>query len=581
MPFKLPANPDELTSLTWAEIEPLYKQLARQEIGANNVESWLADWSRLSEAVYEQHNQLAVATTTNTADKEADKRYQQNIDTILTPSRPYEQKLKEKLLASGLVPTGMEIPLRVMRAEADLYREANLPLLAEEQKLGNEYDDITGAQTVQWNGEELTFTEIQKILVEENDRSIRENAWRAMRERLLADQPAIHALSRTLFTLRRQIASNAGLPDYRAYAWIQKSRFDYTPRDCKVFHTSIEKVVVPAATRVIERRRQKMGIESVRPWDEYVDPQGRPALRPFRRISQLKSGAAKIFNRVDPAIGRYFRILLDEDLLDLKSRKNKTDGAYCTIFEWSHKPFILMNAVGIHYDVQTLIHESGHAFHGFESAALPYIMQRNAPMEFNEIASLAMELLAAPYLTDSGLYTPAEAARARIESLEDMILAWPYMALVDAFQHWMYENPLKGADPRKCDAKWNKLFARFIPGVDYQEIEKYLPTQWHHQSHILQSPFYYLEYGIAQLGAVQIWANALKDQAAAVAAYRHALSLGATVSLPDLFTAAGARLAFDRKTLQSAVDLIESQIAELEKVTEQKSTDGEQRQTAG
>jgi oligoendopeptidase F len=568
MPLSLPSDIEQLILLTWAEIEPLYKQLVKMEVGAANVETWLADWSRLSEVVYEQNNLLAVAVTTNTADKEADKRYQENIDTIITPSRPYDQKLKEKLLASGLTPAGMEIPLRSMRAEADLYREANLPLLAEEQKLSNEYDDITGAQTVQWNGEELNFTEIQQIIVEENNRLVREKAWRVMRERLLADQPAIHNLWRTLFKLRQQIAANADLPDYRAYAWIQKSRFDYTPKDCKVFHTSIEKVVVPAATRVIERRRQKMRIDSVRPWDEYVDPLARPALRPFRRISQLTSGAAKIFNRVDPVLGGYFRTMVDEDLLDLKSRRNKTDGAYCTIFEWSHRPFILMNAVGIHYDVQTLIHESGHAFHGFEVASLPYLAQRNAPMEFNEIASLAMELLAAPYLTDSGLYTPAEAARARIESLEDMILAWPYMALVDAFQHWIYENPLKGADPKKCDAKWNKLFARFIPGVNYQDIEKYLHTQWHHQSHILQSPFYYIEYGIAQLGAVQVWANALKDQAAAVQSYRHALSLGATVPLPELYAAAGAKLAFDRKTLQAAVDLIETQIAELEKVTE-------------
>ncbi|MEW5942060.1 MAG: M3 family oligoendopeptidase, partial [Chloroflexota bacterium] len=414
-------------------------------------------------------------------------------------------------------------------------------------------------------GEELTPTEVQKILVEENDRALREKAWRLLRERMLADAPAIHELWRKLFPLRRQIAANAGLPDYRAYAWIQKSRFDYAPKDCKIFHTSVEKVVVPAATRALERRRQRMGLESVRPWDEFVDPLARPALRPFRRISQLTSGAAKIFERVDPVLGGYFRAMVDEDLLDLKSRKNKSDGAYCTFFEWSRKPFILMNAVGIHYDVQTLLHESGHAFHGFETARLPYLMQRNAPMEFNEIASLAMELLAAPYLTDSGLYAPAEAARARIESLEDIILSWPYMALVDAFQHWIYENPVKGADPKKCDAKWNRLFERFIPGVDYRGIEKYLPTLWQRQGHILQSPFYYIEYGIAQLGAAQIWANALKDQSAAVKAYRYALSLGSTASLPDLFAAAGAKLAFDRKTLQSAVDLIESQIAELEK----------------
>ena len=393
-----------------------------------------------------------------------------------------------------------------------------------------------------------------------------EVSWRLMRERMLADKPAIHELWRKLFALRRQVAANADKPDTRAYVWEQKSRFDYTPRDCRVFHTSIEKVVVPAASRVYERRRKRLGIETIRPWDEYVDPLGRTALRPFRRVTQLASGAANIFDRVDPTLGQYFRTMMAENLLDLKSRKHKADGAFCAFFELTRKPFVFMNAVGIHYDVQTLLHESGHAFHSLEMVNLPYGMQRNPPMEFQEIASLGMELLAAPYLADSGLYTPAEAARARIETLEDILLGWPYMALVDAFQHWIYENPTRGADPKKCDAKWSKLHARFIPDVDYSGIEIYRPTQWHHQGHILQSPFYYIEYGMAQLGAVQVWANALKDQAAAVQAYRHALSLGATVPLPELYAAAGAKLAFDRKTLQSAVDLIETQIAELEKV---------------
>jgi len=577
MPLKLPVTSEEAASLTWKDIEPRYRLLVRRAVTAANVDTWLASWSKLSEVVGEMSNSLAVAVTTNTADKDAEARYQEHIDKVITPSRRYEQKLKEKLLASGLTPAGMEIPLRAMRAEANLFREANLPLLAEEQKLSAEYDEITGAQTIQWNNEELTFTETLKILVEENDRSVRERAWKLMRERRLADKPAIHELWRKLFSLRQQIAANADKPDYRAYVWDEQNRFDYSPKDCKIFHTSIEKVVVPAATRIYARRRKKMGVASVRPWDEYVDPLGRPALRPFRRITQLTAGAEKMFMRLDPVLGGYFHVMREENLLDLKSRKNKADEAYCTFFELSRKPFIFMNAVGINYDVQTLLHECGHAFHSLEAANQPYLMQRDAPMEFNEIASLSMELLPTPYLTDSGLFTPAEAARARIEGLEDIILSWPYMALVDAFQHWIYENPLKGADPKKCDAKWIKLFARFLPGVDYRGIEKYLPALWQHQSHIIQSPFYYIEYAIAQLGAVQIWGNALRNQAEALEAYRRALSLGATASLPDLFAAAGAKLAFDRKTLQSAVTLIESHVTELEKVAEQAPPDAEQK----
>lgn len=568
MDFSLPPTIDEMARMGWAEIEPLYQQLERVKLTGANVEAWMANWSRLGEIVYEQSNRLAVAASVNTNDQEAEKKYNEHTDAAVTPSRPHEQRLKEKLLASGLIPAGMEYPLRAMRVEAALYREANLPLLAEEQKLSTDYEQLIGAQTAGWNGRERTFTEMQKMLVDENDREVREVSWRLMRERALADKPAIHELWKKLFALRRQIAVNAEKPDYRAYAWEQKARFDYTPRDCKVLHTSIEKVIVPAASRVYERRRKRLGIATVRPWDEYVDPLARPALRPFRRVTQLASGAANIFDRLDPALGASFRVMIAENLLDLKSRKHKTEGAYCTWFELTRKPFILMNAVGIHYDVQTLLHESGHAFHSIEMANLPYIMQRSPPMEFQEIASLTMELLAAPYLTDSGLYTSAEAARARIETLEDILLGLPYMALVDAFQHWIYENPARGADPKKCDAKWNKLHARFIPDVDYTDIEIYRPTQWHRQGHIFQSPFYYIEYAIAQLGAVQIWANALIDQSAALTAYRRALALGATASLPDLFAAAGAKLAFDKKTLQAAVDLIESQIVELEKVAE-------------
>ena len=566
MPLTLPDTIAARMSLKWADLEPHYKQLTTVELSASNIESWLADWSRLNEIVYEQNNRLAVATSVNTADEVAEKKYKENIDSTFTFFRPYEQQLKEKLLASGIVPAGMEIPVRNLRAEADLYRESNLPLIAEEQKLNNEYDKLIGAQTVMWNGEERTFMEMYKILVEENDRSIREKSWITMRERILADKPAIHELWRKLFAIRQQIAANAGKPDYRSYVWGQKLRFDYTPEDCKTFHAAIESVVVPAAGRVRARRRAQMKIDSVRPWDEYVDPLGRPALRPFETVNQLIEGAARSFDHVDTALGHHFRTMMEEDLLDLDNRKNRAGGAYCTFFDYERKPFIFMSVVGVHYDFQTLLHEGGHAFHCFEAARLPYTMQLNTPMEFNEVASMSMELLAAPTLADSGLYTLAQAARARVEALEDILLFWPYMALVDMFQHWIYENPNEGADPERVDSKWSELFPRFLPDLDYRGIEKYLPLRWHRQGHITQSPFYYIEYGLAQLGAVQVWANALKDQSAAVASYRRALALGATVTLPELFATAGAKFAFDESTLKGAVDLIEEQIQELERM---------------
>jgi oligoendopeptidase F len=282
-------------------------------------------------------------------------------------------------------------------------------------------------------------------------------------------------------------------------------------------------------------------------------------------MTEFQEKAAAIFDHVDVQLGAYFKRMQAEKLLDLDNRKNKAPGAYCTSFDVSRRPFVFMNAVGIQEDVQTLLHESGHAFHVFESGRLPYTQQLSVPMEFAEVASMGMELLAAPYLTrsDGGYYTNAESARARIEHLEGNILFWPFMAVVDAFQHWVYENPAQGSDPESCDSKWAELWQRFIPVVDWSGLEQERNAGWQRKLHIHQVPFYYIEYGLAQLGAVQIFANALQDQARAVSDYRRALSLGGKVTLPELFATAGGKFAFDVGTMQAAVSLMENTIESL------------------
>ncbi len=254
-----------------------------------------------------------------------------------------------------------------------------------------------------------------------------------------------------------------------------------------------------------------------------------------------------------------------EGLLDLDNRKGKAPGGYCTDFPVARRPFIFANSVGVHEDVQTLLHEGGHAFHVFECSHLPYQQQLVVPLEFAEVASMSMEMLAAPYLEteQGGFYSAEEAARARIEYLERSLLFWPYMAVVDAFQHWVYEKPAAASDAAQCDAQWNALWDRFIPDIDWSGLEEEKITGWHRKLHIHQSPFYYIEYGLAQLGAVQVWRNALSDQAGAVAAYRRALALGGTRPLPQLFETAGARFAFDAETLSQAVTLMERVISEL------------------
>lgn len=561
----LPKTVDELMAWTWEQIEPYYRELEASALGARTVDRWLAEWSRLHEHVSEMRERLYVATTVNTADKQAEKRYDGFLDTIQSQYEAAEQKLKAKLLASGLEPKGFGIPLRNMRTEAALFREQNLPLIVEEDKMCNAYDKIVGAQTVMWEGKEITTSQLGRVY-QDTDRTKREQAWRLASERWLQDRQAISDLWRRFLPLRLKIAANAGFgSDYRAYRWQLVQRYDYTPADCRTFQDAIEEVAVPAATRIFERRRRRLGLASLRPWDLDVDPLGLPPLRPFSTDDELKAKTSAIFHAVDSQLGQYFETMRREGLLDLENRKNKAPGGYCDGFVAARRPFIFMNAVGLHNDVQTLLHEGGHSFQVFETAHLPYVQQLHVGMEFAEVASMSMELLASPYLTAArgGFYSEKEAARARIEHLEDSILFWPYMAIVDAFQHWVYENPEAALVPDKCDAEWAAQWKRFRLGVDWSGLEQEMVTGWQRKLHIHQRPFYYIEYGLAQLGAVQVWSNALKDQAAAVAAYRRALALGGTVTLPELFATAEARFAFDAPTLRTAVSLMEGMIDKL------------------
>jgi len=561
----LPKTTEQLTAWTWPQIEPFYKQLQAQPLSAGNGPGWLSEWSRLSEHVSEMGQRLYVATMVNTADADAEKRFKAFLDDIQPAAETAEQKLREKLLASGLEPKGFEIPLRNMRSEAALFRAANLPLLTQEAKLSNEYDKIIGAQTADWDGKEVTLTQLMPVY-QEADRVRREKAWRLAAKRRLADRAAINELWATFLSLRRAIAANADFgDDYRAYRWKSMLRFDYTPDDCKSFHRAIEQVVVPVATRIYARRRARLGVSSLRPWDLEVDPLGRSPLRPFERVGRLTRRTSSIFHRVDPRLGECFDVMVNEGLLDLENRRNKAPGGYCTDFLARKRPFIFMNAVGMHNDVQTLLHEGGHAFHVFEMRALPYVQQLSVGMEFAEVASMGMELLAAPYLAEAngGFYSKDDAARALAEHLEKSILFWPYMAVVDAFQHWVYENPQAALDAANCDAAWARQLQRFMPGLDYGGLEQEMMTGWQNKLHIHEIPFYYVEYGLAQLGAVQVWRNALRDQAGAVASYRRALALGGTVPLPELYATAGARFAFDAATLSSCVSLMEETIEKL------------------
>jgi oligoendopeptidase F len=550
---------------TWSDYAPYADDLKARSLTTQTMEGWLQDWTHLAETIYEQFSRLSVAMQANTLDEEARKRYNAFIEDVYPRSLEVEQVLKEILLKSKLELGNFQIVLRNLRAEADLFRQENLPLLSEEKKLNSEYDKVIGAQTVIWDGRELTISQLRPIY-QENDRELRERAWHLAAERQLADRQPINALWQKFLALRLQIARNAGKPDYRAYRWQDMLRFDYTPEDCRKFHAAIEQVVVPAALRIYDRRRARLGLSSLRPWDLNVEVTGKSPLRPFSSMDEFKNGVAAIFHHVHPELGGHFAEMIRLGHLDLENRKNKAPGGFCADFPVMRRPFIFMNAVGVHADVQTLLHEGGHAFHVFESAALPYIQQLSIPMEFAEVASMSMELLASPYLTaeQGGFYSSSEAARALIEHLEGMLLFWPYMAVADAFQHWVYENPVHATDPAQCDSAWARLWERFMIGVDWSGLEEIKKTGWQRKQHIHTVPFYYIEYGLAQLGATQVWASALRNQGKAVADYRKALALGGTATLPQLYQTAGARLAFDADTLLSSVTLIEDMLEKLE-----------------
>ncbi len=562
----LPTDFHTFIHWTWAQLAPYYQDLNTRPLDAEAVAEWLGDWTRLGKTVSEMFSRLHLATAQNTADTEAEQHYLAFLSEVQPKIEEAEQQLKQKLLDSGLQPEGFEVPLRNLRAEAELFREVNLPLIVQHRKLGQQYNKIVGAQSVTWQGEELTLQQLRPIGLSA-DRSIREQAWRLASERWLADRAAINDLWRQAVPLRQQIAHNADHPDFRSYSWRDRQRFDYTPENCLEFHTAIEAVAVPAATRIYDRARQRLGVEVIRPWDLDLDrnPISLDAQPPYKDIAELMDKTTAVFRRVDPQLGEYYAIMRAEGLLDLDNRKGKAPGAFCTEFPVAKRPFILANSVGVRDDVRTMLHESGHAFHVFETQHLPYIQQTNITMEIAEVASMSMELLASPYLSDQhgGFYSGADYASDRVQHLERIILFWPYMAMVDAFQHWAYTHP-DGDDPAACDVKWTELAQRFMPGVDWSGLDDALMTGWHRKQHIHRSPFYYVEYGLAQLGAVQVWRNALKDQAEALAAYRRALSLGATKPLPELYAAANVKFAFDEVTLREAVELIESQIEQLE-----------------
>jgi len=379
-------------------------------------------------------------------------------------------------------------------------------------------------------------------------------------ERRLREAEACEAIYDRLVGLRERLAHNAGFPDYRAFAFRRLGRFDYSPEDCERFQQAIEYEVMPLVRERQQARQARLGLDSLRPWDLAVDPLGRPPLRPFADVAGLLSRSQRIFDRLDPELARNFRTLQDLRLLDLENRKGKAPGGYLQPLSESRLAFIFMNSVGVQRDVETLVHEAGHAFHALATRSEDLFAYRGAPIEFCEVASMSMELLTSGFLDE--FYPEADARRARQTHLDGILGFFPWMAAVDAFQHWVYTRP--GHTRTERSAAWNSLLDRFGGGVDWSGFESARTHSWHRQLHIFLYPFYYVEYGIAQLGALQVWANYRRDPAAGLAAYKAGLALGGSRTLPELFAAAGCRFDFGADTLRPLIQVVRDELGRLE-----------------
>lgn len=540
-------NPSVITAL-------YEKLLVRPVVSHAELEAWILDRSELDAALGQAGSILYIAMTCATDDPVRAKAYQDFVEQVEPVVKPLAHALNERFLVLNsrypLDAARYEVYVRSARAEVELFVEKNIPLETEVSLLAQEYQSVCGAMTVEFDGKERTLPEMGKFL-QETDRVLRARAWRAVAVRRLRDKDKLEDIFDRMRGLRGRIAANAGFGNFRDYQFKAYQRFDYTAEDCKAFHRSVRELVVPLRRVIDQKRMQDMGLTSLRPWDTAVDPKGRLPLKPFDAVGRLVEGVGSIFERLDPQLALFYKDMKGLGLLDLESRKGKAPGGYQNTLTEARKPFIFMNAVGVDDDVRTLLHESGHAFHAYLSAGESLDDYRHAPMEFCEVASMSMELMGCGGM--GFFYGDEDVRRSNVEHLEGVISTLAWVATVDAFQHWIYEN--QGHTPLERREAWVRCLKEFGGGVvDWDGLGEEMSFLWHRQLHIFEVPFYYIEYGIAQLGALQLWQKFGKDPVRAVADYKKGLSLGGSRPLPELFAGAGIRFDFSKEMLGPLMD---------------------------
>jgi len=560
--------PEKIDLSKWDSIEPLFNKLLNTKAdSAGDIEKWLINQSELFAALDEEGARLYIAMTCATDDETAKKNYLYFIENIEPKIKTMANELDKKFLNNSnlnkLEKNRYEVLIRAIKNRVEIFKKENVPLETEVAKLSQEYQSISGAMSVNFQGEEKTMQQMN-VYLEETDRETRKESWELTAKRRLKDRTKLDELFNKMLALRTKIAKNAGFKNYIEYRFRELERFDYKPEDCTKFQNAVEKVVMPAYNKSLQSRKENMKFKTLRPWDLSVDVYNRPSLKPFKKADELSNGCYKIFNKVEPILANDFKKMIDGGLLDLDSRKGKAPGGYQIGLQEVRLPFIFMNAVGLNRDVFTLLHEGGHAFHQFAVHEEPLVQYRHAPMEYCEVASMSMELIGANYLEE--FYNKAEVARARKKHLEGILSIFPWIATIDAFQHWIYSNPNHTTQER--NKYWTHLMNRFGGEIDFSGYEDILESIWHRQLHVFEVPFYYIEYGIAQLGALQIWHNSKSNLKNAISDYRNGLALGGSRPLPELFKKSSIKFDFTERTLKPLIDDVIKEIellAQIEK----------------
>ena len=568
--MKAPAStfvPFDFEPGDFAQVEALGRALLdRTPSTGEQLRQWVLDLSSLYERISEEGTRRRIDHACHTDDAAIEERFTFWIREIEPRLKPLMFELQKQFLASQFVgelddPKFLQMT-REWRTEVAIYRPENVPLQTQAAEVVKEYGKLTGAMLIDFRGRQHTPQQMA-VYLEETDRSTREEAWRLTARRRIADHARFDDLFEQLLQLRQQMAVNAGFENYRGYAWKSRLRFDYKPEDCLAFAETVEKVCVPIVEELDEQRKAALGVESLRPWDLAVDVEGRAPLRPFDAadIPGFVEKTREVFEKIEPSLAVQFIGLREQKGLDLDSRKGKRPGGFQASLEASRRPFIFMNAVGLQRDVETLLHEGGHAFHYLAAAREPNVFVRHAPLEFCEVASMSMELLGADHF-DVYYADPDDAGRAKRTLLEGVIRLLPWVATIDTYQHWLYTHP--GHTRAERTEYWLKLHRRFSGRVvDWSGLDDERATRWQQQLHLYHHPFYYIEYGIAQLGALSVWRNHRDDPTQAMRQLREAFALGGTRPLPELFRVAGLRFDFSDATLRPLVESLSQELARM------------------